>query len=70
MAKVEDLIAKCKDEEIFTQNLTENIVSWQISGKNGKVTFLTDPQIVYDALEDKKGKIGIVIWFPHDVFER
>jgi hypothetical protein len=69
MPKIEDLIAKCKDEEMFTQMLQENTKSMEINGKNGQVTFLTDPQIVMDALQGKE-RVGVVIWFPSDVFER
>lgn len=70
MPKVEDLIAKCEDSEMFTQNLSENITDWNIQHGTGKITFLTDPQIVMDALQGKENKIGIVIWFPSDVFQR
>jgi hypothetical protein len=70
MAKVEDLIAKCKDSEMFTQNLQENILKMEVKGRNGQITFLTDPKIVMDELRGEQKKVGIVIWFPSDVFER
>ena len=70
MPKIEDLIAKCEESEIFTQNLQDNITEMQVKGKNGLITFVTDPTIVYDELLRKPKKIGIVIWFPSDVFER
>lgn len=69
MAKIVDLIAKCEESEMFTQNLDENIVSENIQGTNGKVTFLTDPNLILERMQGK-GKIPIVIWFPSDVFER
>lgn len=69
MAKVKDLIDKCEESEIFTQNLDENAVSWNVQGQNGKVTFLTDPQIIHERLQGKS-RVGIVIWFPSNVFER
>lgn len=77
MAKIPDLIAKCADSEISAQNLQENIVEMEIKTvkkskiKNGFVTFLTDPEIVKNHILDKpERKVGIVIWFPADIFER
>jgi hypothetical protein len=70
MAKIPDLIAKCDDSEIFTQMLEENTLEMKVIGKNGRITFLTDPQIITDKFLNKPSKIGIVIWFPADVFER
>ena len=71
MAKVQDLIAKCKDEEMFTQNLDENIIEAQVKGRKAYVKFLTDPQLVKNyVLDNDERKIGIVIWFPKDFFER
>ena len=70
MAKVADLIAKCNESEIFTQNLDENIVEMNAVGKTGLITFMTDPQIILDELRRERKKVGIVIWFPADVFER
>lgn len=70
MAKLLDLIAKCDDAEMFTQNLDDNATEWQIKGKNGYVTFLTDPQIVKEQVLGKQSKIAFVIWLPSDVFER
>lgn len=70
MAKLEELIAKCEESEMFTQNLGENTVAMEVTGGNGRVTFLTDPQIVMDAAAGKQKKIGFVIWLPADVFER
>lgn len=68
--RIENLIAKCDDKEIFTQMLSENTTSMEVHGKNGKVTFVTDPQIVLDEMRGVNKKIGVVIWFPADVFER
>jgi hypothetical protein len=70
MPKVQDLIAKCEESEMFTQNLQENITEMKVTGVNGRITFLTDPQIVMDELQGKPKKVGIVIWFPADVFDR
>lgn len=72
MAKIQDLIAKCDESEIFTQNLKENTVSMEVKGEGrpGRITFLTDSQIVFDELHGTPKKVGIVIWFPVDVFDR
>lgn len=70
MAKVQDLIAKCDESEMFTQNLQDNIVKMEVKGKSGEITFLTNPQFVFDELKGTTKKIGVVIWFPADVFER
>lgn len=70
MAKIVDLLAKCEESEIFTQNLGENITEMQVKGANGLVTFMTDPKIVLERMMTDKPKVGIVIWFPADVFER
>lgn len=70
MAKLVDLIARCEESEMFTQNLQENTVAMEVKGGNGRVTFLTDPQIVMDAAKGEQKKIGFVIWLPSDVFER
>lgn len=69
MAKLQDLIAKCGESEIFTQNLDENILKSEIIGKIGKITFLTDPNIILERMNGK-GRIPILIWLPSDVFER
>ena len=50
MANIKDLIDKCEDSEIFTQNLDENVLEMNL------------------VLDGKDRKIGIVIWFPKDVF--
>lgn len=74
MAKLQDLIAKCDESEIFTQNLADNAVEMKTKGKNGilngYITFATDPKFVFEELEGNPSKIGIVIWLPSDVFER
>lgn len=70
MPRIEELIAKCKDEEMSTQNLDENAVEWNVKGKNGEVKFLTDPDFVLDRLRGTPQKVGIIIWLPADVFER
>jgi hypothetical protein len=70
VAKLQDLIAKCEESEMLTQNLEENTVAMEVKGENGRITFLTDPQIVLDAAAGKQGKVGYIIWLPSDVFER
>lgn len=70
MARLVDLIAKCEESEMFTQNLEENTASMEVRGGNGRVTFLTDPKIVLDAMKGRREKIGFVLWLPSDVFER
>ncbi len=71
MTKIQDLIAKCDESEIFTQNLVENMIKGKVNKKNGEITFVTKPEFVYGFLESiPNPKIGIVIWFPADVFDR
>ena len=70
MPKLNDLISKCDDSEMFIQNLSDNTTYSEVKGGNGKITFLTDPQIVMDKLNGKENKIGFVIWLPADVFQR
>ncbi len=71
MAKIQDLIAKCDESEVFTQNLDANTTELEIKGEKGFITFLTDPEIIKNKILDKpESKIGVVIWFPKDVFER
>lgn len=69
MPRLEQLIARCEDSEIFTQRLDENTTKMEVKGKNAEITFLTDPEIVLAEMKGQ-GKIGIVTWFPSDVFER
>ncbi|HEY0658058.1 MAG TPA: hypothetical protein VGD05_06275 [Pyrinomonadaceae bacterium] len=70
MPKIEDLIAKCEESEMFTQNLDENIVAMDIKKGNGYVTFVTDPEIVKNKILEISPKISIVTWLPNDVFDR
>lgn len=55
---------------MFTQNLDENITECKIQNGNGLVTFLTDPEIVRQKITGSQPRIGVVVWFPGDVFER
>ncbi len=71
MPKLQDLIAKCKDEEMSIQNLEENAIRWDAWKGRGQVTFLTDPEIIHERMSaNSKPRVGIVIWFPHDIIER
>jgi hypothetical protein len=70
MADLRDLISACEQSEINIQNLDENVVEWNANQKNGLITFLTDPQIVYEKMRNQSTKIGFVVWLPNDVFER
>lgn len=70
MAKLQDLIAKCDESEMFTQNLDENIIEASVQNNQGQITFVTKPELIYERLVGNNHKIGIVIWFPRDVFER
>ncbi len=68
--KVQDMIAKCDESEVFTQNLEENIVSSAVKNGNGEITFRTDPQFVLERAAASAAHVAVVIWFPSDVFKR
>jgi hypothetical protein len=70
MPTLTELIAKCDDAEISTQNLISNLSGMEIKKSNGFITFITDPNIVKSWMLGKPDKIGIVVWLPQDVFER
>ncbi len=70
MAKLIDLIEKCKEEEIFTQNLDDNISGMNIKGENGYIEFLTKSDFVKERILGKPNQVGVVVWLPADVFER
>lgn len=70
MAKLDELINKCDQSEMFTQNLFENASSMEVKGKNGYITFLTNPEFIQDELLGKRKKVAFVVWLPEDVFQR
>jgi len=61
MAKLQDLIAKCDETEIMTQSVIDNLAGAEIKGKNGTITFATDPALVKSIVLGKPEKLPYVI---------
>lgn len=65
--KLSELIAIVGDENVTFQTIATDMHSANIHGKDGKITFFTDPKMVKDILLNKPKFTGLIVWIPNEL---
>jgi hypothetical protein len=64
---ITELINHAGVENVEVQGVSQNLHSANVSGKNGKITLLTEPSKVVDlSLNEESEWIGILVWIPRE----